>query len=268
MAMLRPAIAGLTSAECSSAVEGRRMSKTKNDGEQTTPPPEAAQPPAPEQEPASPQPQAQPRRRRVPVDDIKIGDGPGNRTLSQSHVDSLATRFLAGEPVVVIVVDENLVIVDGRHTYDALLRFRDRDLKRFNKRFGKGVWVRSLTFDAKQDPERAVRTAMVLNFARRQPSGNDIDQYVRDLLALGFVNSEGRPRNGERSACSVIMHDMKVSESTARRWIRRALGESPPEKPVNVAGFRSALKRLRKQVPEAVAAEAGQLIDQLEQLAE
>jgi hypothetical protein len=236
----------------------------------TTAPKGASQkPPAEEAQPKAAAPKKSEKLGWEPFAELVVREGAGSRTSDDATVRRLAQDIRLRGLLQPLVIDDNKDIIDGRHRFAALDFLRSTDPKWFVKTFKRGIPVVRRPFARENDLERAVREAMVANAARKAPSPRDIDQYIRDLISTEeFAVSEGgRPSAGKRSLSSVVKSDLKVSDSTAKRLIRRARGEKEAAKGPTLAGFCRAVSALRARVPPALGDEATPLFDQLDALA-
>lgn len=142
------------------------------------------------------------------------------RELNLKHVEDLAESIAALGLIEPLVVDQNYLLLAGGHRLAAITHLRESNPKAFKRNFPEDqVPARIVEFDSKKEPDRALEIEIAENEQRRDYSPEEVKAIAGRLRELGYQESEGRPKAGEkrlRPALSVIIGK---SERTVRRYL-------------------------------------------------
>jgi ParB family chromosome partitioning protein len=188
-------------------------------------------------------------RRMLPLAGIQPRPGGDTRALRSNHVLSLAESIAAVGLVEPPTVDSHGHLLAGAHRLAALrllaesnpdLRARlwlelcelndatgltakqQADIQRLQQLPPLGtteIPVMVMAFNAVRDSNRALAIETSENTQRRSYSRKEILVLVQRLREAGFVEREGRPREGEKALRPALSIILGKSSNTVRRWL-------------------------------------------------
>lgn len=157
-----------------------------------------------------------------------------SRKLDKDNVASLLESISALGLIEPIVVDLEYRLLAGAHRLAAIRKLKSSRPELFAEWFPGGlVPVRIMSVNARLDPEAALGIEVAENAQRRNYSLEEIDKLAKRLIAIGYRDAEGKPREGEKRLLPAIAAVIRKSTRTVRRHMRelRASGSvaSVPE---------------------------------------
>lgn len=167
-----------------------------------------------------------------------IGDRlKGNaRPINLAHVEALYESIDVFGLLEPIVVDREIILLAGGHRREALRLLRERSEERFYALFPQGhVPITQKPFSSRECPELALEIEIAENDHRLNYSKAEILNLARKLLTLGYTNSPGRPKEGEKRLKPALSTIFGKSFRTVERYLAElnrendsAANEAPP----------------------------------------
>lgn len=149
------------------------------------------------------------------------------RPLDPQHVADLAESIAALGLIEPLVVDVNGVLLAGGHRLAALQALQKTDPQIYDQQFPEGqIQVHMLTFDAEQEPERALQVELAENEKRVNYTRDQIERLAERLRSLNYRDVRGRPKEGEKALGPALA----VAIGVSTRYVRKVLSEQKQEK--------------------------------------
>lgn len=199
--------------------------------------------------------------RTLPLD--QVSDRTDNtRELNMGHVEALIESISAVGLITPLTTDEAGTLLAGAHRLEALRNLRAREPERFEVLFPGGVIpVRLMSFSASQDTLTAIRVEIEENEKRLDYTASEVCAVADLLLDEGYVNSRGRPKEGERPLIPALELIFGKSRATIKRYL--ASRDADPVTPLSGA---ERLKQDRARLQQGVKRSARQLSALVEEL--
>ena len=144
------------------------------------------------------------------------------RPLDPQHVSDLAESIAALGLIEPLVVDSKGVLLAGGHRLAALRALHDMNLEIYDALFPEGqIQVHMLTFDAEQEPERALQVELAENEKRVNYTRDQIERLADRLRTLDYREVRGRPKEGEKALGPALA----VAIGVSTRYVRKILSE-------------------------------------------
>jgi ParB family chromosome partitioning protein len=118
-----------------------------------------------------------------------------------------------------IVVDVRQRLLAGGHRLEALRRMRVEEPEVYARWFSAGVPVYVRDFDAELDPKRALEVEIAENERRSDYTPAQIKDLVVRLKDVGYRDTVGRPRSGEKALGPALEVIVGKSMKTIRKLI-------------------------------------------------
>ena len=110
----------------------------------------------------------------------------------------------------------------GGHRLAALRALHDTNLEIYDALFPEGqIQVHMLTFDAEQEPERALQVELAENEKRVNYTRDQIERLADRLRTLDYREVRGRPKEGEKALGPALA----VAIGVSTRYVRKILSE-------------------------------------------
>jgi ParB family chromosome partitioning protein len=149
------------------------------------------------------------------------------RPLDPQHVADLAESIAALGLIEPLVVDAKGVLLAGGHRLAALQALQKTDPEIYDQQFPDGqIQVHMLTFDAEQEPERALQVELAENEKRVNYTRDQIERLAERLRSLNYRDVRGRPKEGEKALGPALA----VAIGVSTRYVRKVLSEQKQEK--------------------------------------
>jgi ParB family chromosome partitioning protein len=149
------------------------------------------------------------------------------RPLAPQHVADLAESIAALGLIEPLVVDAKGVLLAGGHRLAALQALQKTDPEIYEQQFPDGqIQVHMLTFDAEQEPERALQVELAENEKRVNYTRDQIERLAERLRSLNYRDVRGRPKEGEKALGPALA----VAIGVSTRYVRKVLSEQKQEK--------------------------------------
>lgn len=174
------------------------------------------------------------------------------RELNSAHVDELMLSISVLGLLEPLVVDLRGRLLAGGHRRAAISQLKERMPSEFARQFpNELVPVRSLDFDAEGDPDLALQIEVAENEKRRDYTRTEVRKLAEKLKLAGYVDTKGRPAQGERALRPALEVIIGKSQRTVRRYLNEVDEKSGsvdllfPETTV-LASLRASLSKWQK----------------------
>ncbi|MDX2100880.1 MAG: ParB N-terminal domain-containing protein [Leptolyngbyaceae cyanobacterium bins.59] len=190
-------------------------------------------PPLKAQESAFPLEQIQPRQEDT-------------RPLNPAHVEALSESIAVLNLIEPLVVDKKGRLLAGGHRLAAIKLLKERQADKFQANFpGEAIPVRTLLFDAEEEPDLALQIEVAENEQRRDYTPSEVKTIAERLRSAGYVDVKGRPRKGQKA----LMPALAVVVGKHLRTVQRYLSDEeerkgPDKSTTRVVLLRQALPKL------------------------
>jgi ParB family chromosome partitioning protein len=187
------------------------------------------------------------------------------RSIHEQHAVSLADSIGALGLLEPVVVDRRLRLLAGGHRLRALQLLQEQQPDVYAQWFATGVPVRMMDFDAEEDPDQALAVEVAENEQRRDYTREEVRNLAERLRALGYRDSVGRPKKGEKALAPALSAIVRKNIRTVERLLSDA--SAPSEAPSGelraMQGVLRALARHRKGLPEDLRGAADDLVQKI-----
>lgn len=182
----------------------------------------------------------QPSVREIHLDRIQDRKHTGSRRINAEHVRYLVDGIVATDLIHPVVVDRQYRLLAGGHRLAALRQLHKERPEDFARKFPDGfVPVRIIPIDAEQDPAAAWAIEVAENRIRRAYTPAETERAAQQLRSLGYRDSRGRPKPGDKPLMPALAVIMGQSIRTARRKLDAA-EEAEPQNRTDVRISESA----------------------------
>jgi ParB family chromosome partitioning protein len=156
----------------------------------------------------------------------QIFDRPQNtRELKSNHVQGLAESIAVLGLIEPLVIDNQGRLLAGAHRKAAITWLRDNNSLQFDRHFPSGlIPVRMMPFNSIDEPEKALEIEISENEKRRDYTPNEVKSLAERLRQAGYVDSPGRPKEGEKR----LRPALEIIVGKSLRSVRRYLTEDKP----------------------------------------
>jgi ParB family chromosome partitioning protein len=186
------------------------------------------------------------------------------RSIHEQHAASLADSIAALGLLEPVVVDRRLRLLAGGHRLRALQLLQEQQPDVYAQWFATGVPVRMMDFDAEEDPDQALAVEVAENEQRRDYTREEVRQLAERLRALGYRDSVGRPKKGEKALAPALSAIVRKNIRTVERLLSDASPSEPPSSEFRaMQGVLRALARYRKELPEDLRGVADDLVQKI-----
>lgn len=169
------------------------------------------------------------------------------RPLHAQHVADLAESIAALGLIEPLVVDSKGVLLAGGHRLAAIQALKETNPDIYNQQFPDDlIQVHRLSFDAEQDPERALQVELAENEKRVNYTRDQIERLADRLRALNYRETKGRPKEGEKALGPALAVAIGVSTRYVRKVLSAQKQETDGENRNSVPIFQEKLKLLKK----------------------
>ncbi len=163
------------------------------------------------------------------------------RELKSKHVEGLSTSIAVLGLLEPLVVDRRGRLLAGGHRLEAISSLKTEQPEVYAEKFPENqVPIRSLDFDADEEPDLALQVEVAENEQRRDYTASEVRSLADRLKAEGYADSKGRPAKGQKA----LRPALEIIIGKSLRTVRRYLNE-PEEEVVEVGLEEKALTGLQ-----------------------
>ncbi len=91
-------------------------------------------------------------------------------------------------------------LLAGGHRLEAIRLLKEQQVENYQLLFpGDRIPIRTLPFDAEQDPDLALQVEIAENEQRRDYTPNEVRVIAQRLRADGYIDLKGRPKKGQKA---------------------------------------------------------------------
>ncbi|MEA5504971.1 ParB/RepB/Spo0J family partition protein [Halotia wernerae UHCC 0503] len=177
------------------------------------------------------------------------------RPIRPEHVADLANSIAALGLIEPLVVDCKGVLLAGAHRLAAIQLLKEAKEEAYAQQFPDDlVMVHMMTFDAENEPERALQVELAENEKRVNYTRDQIERLAERLRALNYRDIRGRPREGEKALGPALAVAIGVSTRYVRKILKEQRQEAGEENRNSVPIFQKLklLKRIEAATQELV----------------
>jgi ParB family chromosome partitioning protein len=181
----------------------------------------------------------------LPLDKIVEREA-NTRGLRQAHVEALAESISVLGLLEPLVVDNNNRLLAGGHRLAAIQLLAKKAPDAYKKHFPKGrIPIRTLSFDAQRDPDRALQVEVAENEHRRDYTPAEVRALAERLQSAGYVYQRGRPVKGSKPLRPALEVIVGKSLRTVQRYLNRDEEKPRPNRVSERKILRQTLKQLQ-----------------------
>lgn len=148
------------------------------------------------------------------------------RPIRSEHVADLAESIAALGLIEPLVVDCKGVLLAGAHRLAAIQLLKEAHPEAYAQQFPDDlVMVHMMTFDAENEPERALQVELAENEKRVNYTRDQIERLAERLRVLNYREIRGRPREGEKALGPALA----VAIGVSTRYVRKILSQQRQE---------------------------------------
>lgn len=168
------------------------------------------------------------------------------RPLNPRHVEALAESIAVLGLIEPLVTDKNGRLLAGSHRLAAIALLKESQEEQYQIQFpGDRIPVRTLAFNAEEEPELALQIEVAENEQRRDYTPTEVKAIAARLRSADYVDVKGRPKKGQKA----LMPALAVVVGKHLRTVQRYLNESdekrePKESTTPVVLLKQALSKL------------------------
>lgn len=186
------------------------------------------------------------QKTKLPLNQIRAR-ATDTRPLNLQHVAALVESIAALGLIEPLVVDAKGVLLAGGHRLAALQTLEEANPEVYEQQFPEGqIQVHMLSFDAEQEPERALQVELAENEKRVNYTRDQIQRLAERLRSLNYRDVRGRPKEGEKALGPALAVAIGVSTRYVRRVLSEQKQEAPNEKNRNSVPIFQKLKLLKR----------------------
>lgn len=186
------------------------------------------------------------QRTKIPLAQIHPREA-DTRPIRPEHVADLADSIAALGLIEPLVVDCKGVLLAGAHRLAAIQLLKEANLEAYAQQFSDDlVQVHMMTFDAEEEPERALQVELAENEKRVNYTRDQIERLAERLRTLNYREIRGRPREGEKALGPALAVAIGVSTRYVRKILSQQRQEEAGEENRNLDPIFQKLKLLKK----------------------
>jgi len=169
------------------------------------------------------------------------------RPLNPKHVESLAESIAVLGLIEPLVLDNNGRLLAGGHRLEAIRLLKKQQVENYQKQFpGDRIPIRTLPFDAEQEPELALQVEVAENEQRRDYTPNEVRAIADRLRTAGYIDLKGRPKKGQKALMPALAVVVGKHLRTVQRYLNPEQDSSPEKSTTGVVLLKQALTKLKQ----------------------
>jgi len=193
----------------------------------------------------------------VDIDAIAVED---DAPLDDAHVTRLFEDICDNGLLVPLLVSGDR-LWEGRHRRKAIRRIKEERPDVYRALFPNGVMC--MVGREPKDKMRRIADELRVNAARRTLKRDEQIAYAKRLLDAGASTKTGRPKNGEKTARTLLCDCLAIRATKAQALLNAALGrEDPAKKPAASTQFSARIEKLLKKLPDETPSTVRDLLTQ------
>lgn len=186
------------------------------------------------------------QRTKIPLAQIHPREA-DTRPIRPEHVADLADSIAALGLIEPLVVDCKGVLLAGAHRLAAIQLLKEASPEAYTQQFTDDlVQVHMMTFDAENEPERALQVELAENEKRVNYTRDQIERLAERLRTLNYREIRGRPQEGEKALGPALAVAIGVSTRYVRKILSQQRQEEAGEENRNSDPIFQKLKLLKK----------------------
>ena len=187
-----------------------------------------------------------PQDATILLEEIK-GRSSDTRPLNPKHVESLASSIAVLGLIEPLVLDNNGRLLAGGHRLEAIRLLKSQQIENYQKHFpGSRIPIRTLPFDAEQDPDLALQVEVAENEQRRDYTPNEVRAIADRLRTAGYIDLKGRPKKGQKALMPALAVVVGKHLRTVQRYLNPEQDSHQSKSVTGVVLLRQALTKLKQ----------------------
>ena len=173
--------------------------------------------------------------------------GQDTRPLNPKHVESLAESIAVLGLIEPLVLDNKGTLLAGGHRLSAIRLLKEKQIDKYHQQFpGNRIPVRTLPFDAEQEPELALQVEVAENEQRRDYTPNEVKAIALRLRSAGYIDLKGRPKKGQKALMPALAVVVGKHLRTVQRYLNPELESNQSKSTTPVVLLKQALTKLKQ----------------------
>ncbi len=170
------------------------------------------------------------------------------RPLNTAHVEALMESISVLGLIEPLVTDKKGRLLAGGHRLAAISLLKEKQLEKYQAQFpGDQVPIRTLSFDAEEEPELALQIEVAENEQRRDYTPNEVKAIAERLRAVGYGEVKGRPKKEQKALMPALAVVVGKHLRTVQRYLSDENDKKEPDKSTTrVVLLKQALSKLNQ----------------------
>lgn len=187
-----------------------------------------------------------PQESTILLEEIK-GRSQDTRALNQNHVKSLAESIAVLGLIEPLVLDNQGRLLAGGHRLEAIRLLKEQQVDKYHQQFpGDRIPIRTLPFDAQQEPDLALQVEVAENEQRRDYTANEVRAIADRLRAAGYIDLKGRPKKGQKALMPALAVVVGKHLRTVQRYLNSESDGNIEKSTTPVVLLKQALTKLNQ----------------------